>query len=229
MNRDIIIKSNRHGLTLYLSEEIPFASLRDKIRKKFSESKKFFGSAEMALTLEGKTLSSSEINEVVSIISDETDLSIISVIDNSEINDRFFQDKLRKLLNNLDLSACEIYPSSIEGRNSCDFKHSVLILGDVGINSEVHTNGSVFILGRCLGKIFAGELGNKNAMVYAAIMQPQEINIADVSFDRSAFFKSEASTKKKGLFTKAKPVELLNIPYLLSLDSEGECVYKKIE
>jgi septum site-determining protein MinC len=228
MNRNIVIKSTKHGLALYLSEDCSFELLKTEIRKKFSESKKFFGSAEVALTLEGKTLNSLEINELIDIISEETDLSIIAVIDNSEINDKLTTDKLKQIFSGLDTRACEIYNDSVGEGESLEFKHSVIIIGDVAIDSEVHTNGSVFILGCCYGKIYAGELGNKEAVVYAALMNPVEINIADISFDLD-ILQNETEVRKRSLFGRPKAVHPECLSYILSLDTQGECVYTKLQ
>ncbi len=198
MDKSIIIKSNRSGLSVFIEPTLTFDEVKTKIREKFRDSKRFFDDAEMAITFEGKTLSSSNINEILDIISQETTLSILAVLDNDESNELVYRKVLKRLMKRLDSDACEIYPFSVSDRNSMDFKGSVIILGNVEKNCQVHTNGSVFVLGNVSGSIYAGELGNRDAVIYAGSLSPQSVTIADVPYIPP---KVEI---KKGFFGKKK-------------------------
>ncbi len=202
MDKSIIIKSNRSGLSVFIEPNLSFDEVKEKIREKFRDSKRFFDDAEMAITFEGKMLSSSQINEILEIISQETTLSILAVLDNDESNDIVYKKVLRRLMSRLGSDACEIYPFSITDRNSIDFKGSVIILGNVEKNCQVHTDGSVFVLGNVSGSVYAGELGNKDAVIYAGSLSPQSVTIADIPYIPP---KSEI---KKGFFGKKKHREI---------------------
>ena len=52
MHNTVVIKSNKAGMTVYLEPEVPFQTLLADIGRKFGDNTKFWGSAQMTLTLE---------------------------------------------------------------------------------------------------------------------------------------------------------------------------------
>lgn len=214
MDKSIIIKSNKHGLSLFIDEKLTFEEVCDKLQTKLRETKKFFGNVSMALTLEGKELSSKEINKIVDIIDEESDLEILAVIDNHEANDVLFDAALKNLMNKLDDNACEIYPLSVCEDSCLEFKSSVIILGDVPASSEVHANGSIFILGCVYGKLYAGELGNSKSCIYAGDLQSDNVTIADI------FYKRPKEVVKKGLFARKNDKPKKNNSLLLRISND---------
>lgn len=215
MDKSIIIKSTRHGLSLFINEELSFEEACEKLRLKLQETKKFFGNASMALTLEGKSFSSAEINSIIDIIDEETDLEILAVLDNHEVNDKIYDKALVDLMRRLDDNACEIYPLSLEEDSNLDFKGSVIVLGDVPASAEVHSNGSIFVLGNAYGKLYAGELGNKNSYVYVGNYLTDTIYIGDYIYIKP---KTEEKVKK-GLFSKKQTIIKEN-SYLFKLQDD---------
>lgn len=221
MDKSVIIKANKHGLTLNLDSDITYDDLREKIKEKFMESSKFFGNARMALYIEGRTMSSNEIDDIIDIISDVTELDILSVIDNSESNDKVFKKQLNKVFNELDANAAEIYPFNVEQHMTLEFKRSVIIMGNIEKNAEVHTDGSVFVLGTVEGSIYAGELGNTSAKIYAKLLNPRTICIADIPYKVN---KVKETKSKIGLFRKDNSEAPKLCEVILSLSGDEICV-----
>ena len=56
----------------------------------------------------------------------------------------------------------------------------VLIVGNVNPGAEVRATGNVIILGELKGIAWAGYLGNKDAIIVALKMQPQQLRIANL-------------------------------------------------
>ena len=56
MSQAVVIKSNKYGIHLVLSNEISFKALLDAIVEKFKESEKFFKGAKLAISFEGRKL-----------------------------------------------------------------------------------------------------------------------------------------------------------------------------
>lgn len=56
MQDGIVIKSSKAGMTVILNPDMPFAELLASVAKKFGDSARFWGSAQMTLTLEGGLL-----------------------------------------------------------------------------------------------------------------------------------------------------------------------------
>ena len=56
MKSSVVIKGCKSGMTVILNPDTPFEQLLEDVGKKFKESEKFWGSAQMTLTLEGREL-----------------------------------------------------------------------------------------------------------------------------------------------------------------------------
>ena len=89
MNNSVIIKGNKYGIVVVLDDKIPFAQLREDIANKFKSATKFFDKANMAVSFEGRKLSSEEERDVLDIIAANSELNIVCVIDNNEGLRRF--------------------------------------------------------------------------------------------------------------------------------------------
>ena len=53
MKEAVVIKGNKAGMTVYLEKELDFEKVLQAIAKKFKATAKFWGAAQMTLTLEG--------------------------------------------------------------------------------------------------------------------------------------------------------------------------------
>lgn len=62
MKDSVIIKSNPHGLTLFLNPDISFEQLVRDVCMKFANFKNFFGQAALALSFDGRELSTQEMS-----------------------------------------------------------------------------------------------------------------------------------------------------------------------
>src|SRR5690554_1267764 len=91
MENSVIIKGNKYGIIAVLDSEMPFSELKVKIRDKFRESSKFFDNAEMGISFEGRELTNEEQREVLNIISEETDLRIVCVVDTDKEKEEIFK------------------------------------------------------------------------------------------------------------------------------------------
>ena len=55
MKDAVVIKGNKAGMTVYLEKDLDFEEVLQAIAKKFKATAKFWGSAQMTLTLEDGT------------------------------------------------------------------------------------------------------------------------------------------------------------------------------
>ena len=65
MKDAVVIKGNKAGMTVYLEKDLDFEEVLQAIAKKFKATAKFWGAAQMTLTLEGRDLTPEEEFEVV--------------------------------------------------------------------------------------------------------------------------------------------------------------------
>ena len=70
MKSSVIIKGSRHGVLLVLNPEVTFQELKEEVRRRFTESARFFREARMAIRFKGRVLSDTEEEELIEIISD---------------------------------------------------------------------------------------------------------------------------------------------------------------
>ena len=89
MQDGIVIKSSKAGMTVILNPGMPFAELLASVAKKFGDSARFWGSAQMTLTLEGRSLTPEEEFQIVNTITENSQLQILCLLDtDGERNDR---------------------------------------------------------------------------------------------------------------------------------------------
>lgn len=180
MNNSVIIKGTKSGIIVILDGNIPFEELKEHIAHKFSESRKFLGKAEMAISFEGRELTTEEEKEILQIISEHSDLRIICIVSNDEKQEERFKLALNQKL--LELSACtgQFYKGNLRSGQALEVETSIIIIGDVNPGAKVVSKGNVVILGSLKGNVFAGACGNENSFVVALDMQPMQIRIADI-------------------------------------------------
>ena len=85
MSQPVVLKSNPHGINLILDDRIPFQELLDEILHKFKESDKFFKNARIALSFEGRELSQEEELAIVDLISRNTSIDVVCILDNNSL------------------------------------------------------------------------------------------------------------------------------------------------
>ena len=81
MQSSVVIKGSKAGMTVILNPDVPFEQLIEDIGKKFRESSRFWGSIQMTLTLEGRTLTPSEEFQIVDAITANSQIDILCILD----------------------------------------------------------------------------------------------------------------------------------------------------
>lgn len=185
MDNSVIIKGGKKGITVVLDKDCAFLELKKKLEEKFEASAKFFNDANLALTFEGRNLSSREENELIEVINKVSDLNILCVINNNQT--RIMEDKIDEIvelqitsrLNSID-KPCHFYKGTLRSGQVFETEGSAVILGDVNPGGKVIAGDNVVILGSLKGYITAGCNDNSNAFVYALEMKPMQIQIGDI-------------------------------------------------
>ena len=179
MNNSVIIKGNKYGIVVVLDDKIPFAQLREDIANKFKSATKFFDKANMAVSFEGRKLSSEEERDVLDIIAANSELNIVCVIDNNEIREQYFKKAVEERLEEISSQTGQFYKGTLRSGQMLESESSIIILGDINPGAKVIAKGNVIILGSLKGNIYAGANGNEDAFVVALEMAPIQIRIGD--------------------------------------------------
>jgi len=180
MNNSVIIKGNKYGIVVVLNPDLTFDELKQQIKQKFQESSKFFENAKMAISFEGRKLTTDEQREILDIIHENTDMHIICVIENDPEVEKRFQKPLEQKLMELSNNTGQFYKGILRSGTSLEFETSVVIIGDVNHGARVVSKGNIIVLGSLKGTAYAGACGNTNSFAVALNMEPTQIRIADV-------------------------------------------------
>ena len=180
MNNSVIIKGTKSGIIVVLDDSVPFEKLKREIASKFRESKKFLGKVKLALSIEGRKLSTTEEREMLDIIAENSDLEIMCIVSNDEEVERRFKKSLNQKLVELSMNTGQFYKGNLRSGQVLEVETSIIIIGDVNPGAKIVSKGNVVILGSLKGNVFAGAAGNENAFVVALDMQPMQIRIADI-------------------------------------------------
>lgn len=212
MDNTVVIKGMQSGIVVMLDKEKNFEELKEDIIKKFKESAKFLGKADIGLSLEGRKLSSDEIKEILEIIAEHTELNVVCILTDNKDEDAEFRKMIEKNLNEIidrkkkkeekkkvkPEKLAIFHKGNLRSGQELIVENSVIILGDVNFGAKVTSKGNVLVLGTLFGNVYAGCEGDKNAFVLAMDMQPTQIRIGNViarSSDETRIRRDEVEPK----------------------------------
>lgn len=190
MRNAVVIKGNKAGMTVYLDPALPFEELLEAVKKKFKETARFWGAAQMTLTLEGRELTGEEEVAIVNTITENSNVEILCLIDSDanriERCERALNDKLMELSSRTG----QFYKGNLRNGDVLESEASIVIIGDVEKGARVVAKGNVIVLGGLKGTVCAGAAGNLNAVVVAIEMAPSQVKISDLTFQKAEKGKS---------------------------------------
>ena len=182
MSELVTIKSSHSGIELRLNAKLPFPDLLKAVEEKFRQSADFFKNAKMAVSFSGRTLSISEEEQLIQVITQTTNLEIICIIDHDE-----------QCLSEREKSDGQFYRGTLKRRQLLESESSIVILGDVEFGAKVVAKGNIIILGTLYGSVHAGAAGDRNAFIIALSMQPQRLVIGDIEAKRQLIYQDSLS------------------------------------
>lgn len=163
MKTPVMIKHHKYGIALSLRDDIEFSALLEEIRKKFQETARFFGNAEMTITFEGRSLSREEEDQIIDVIEQNSQIRILMVFLEDEKRDGLFvraREILRERMTPPPPDPCtsEYYTFAGTVRKGDIFhtSHNLLILGDVEEEASVASEQNIIIMGKASGILCAG-------------------------------------------------------------------------
>ena len=177
----VVIKSCAYGLNIILDPAISFEQLLKDTADKFREAARFFGNAQMAVSFRGRALSSDEELRLIETIVANSRIEIVCLVDEDpETNDKYKEAVITALeKNNRDTAA--VFHGSLLMGDKLQTEKSIIILGDVKSGANVIANGSIIVMGSCLGQVSAGANGDEKAFAAALVFKPSMVSIAGLS------------------------------------------------
>ena len=192
MNHPVLLKGNSLGITMVLDPEMDFEQLKIAIDGKFIQARDFFnGQTQIALKIEGRKLTSAQLEEVLGIIAERTSLTIAYVIEDDKIMETSFKDVLKKIqereqkrsqsmVDERRKGDGQFYRGTLRSGQVLESVSSVVIVGDVNPGAKIISQGNIVVLGALKGNAYAGAAGDSNCFIVALEMDPIQIQIGDI-------------------------------------------------
>lgn len=211
MEQAVIIKSEKNGIHLHLNPSLPFPVLLEEILKKFKESEAFFKNAKVAISFGGRKLSEEEENQIVDVISSNTPIRILCILDHDAVTEEVIRQKTEQLLETepeplpiaKKASNSSIYRGSLAAGQVLESTESILIMGDVPPSATVISVGNVVVLGLLQGKVQAGAKGDDTSIIAATQFDPNRFMIGTNCYQKEEKH-SRFSFKSKNKAPEAK-------------------------
>lgn len=195
MSRLVTIRSSRFGLDIDLDPNVEFEELIRELTAKFRESARFFKGAKMALSFSGRCLSRTEEDEILNIISENTQIEILCIIEYNDKNEWMYKSLVERALSDKEKREGQFYRGTLKKGQILESESSIVILGDVELGAQVIAEGSVVIVGGLYGSVHAGASGDRDAFAVALSMQPKRLCIADVEAKRQIVYQESLSIR----------------------------------
>ncbi len=185
MKNSVVIKSFPNGIVLHLDPEIDFEDLLIDIADKFRESSSFFKDARMALSIKGRSLTQQEEEQILSAISENSQLNIICLVSEDEETNQNFIRALQQVDFSDETGLCsggQFYRGTLKSGQVLETESSIVVLGDIYPGATIISTGDIIILGGLYGKAYAGEDRKDGRYVVALEMSPERLKIGDFKY-----------------------------------------------
>ncbi len=184
MMKDIVfIKSFPNGIALHLDPDRPFEELLQELAYKFSEARKFFGHASMALSIEDRKVTDTEEILILDAIRQNCDINIICVVGKDDETNKNFVKALAQVEKKLSSGdEGQFFKGSLKDREVLETDNSIIVLGDIYPGSAVISAKNIIILGGLYGEAYAGGNGQEGAFIAALEMEPERLKIGDFKY-----------------------------------------------
>lgn len=212
MKNSFVIKSFPNGINLILNAEVPFEQLLQDIAEKFASSKSFFGSASVALSLEGRNLSQEEEVQIINTINANSDLSIICIVGKDDVVNGNFIKALQTLQSKLPSGEyARFYCGSLKDNDVVEMEDSILVMGDVNPGCVVTSDKNIIVLGGLYGEAHAGRENGEQAYVIALEMEPTNLFIGNFKYKpmKKPIWKIHSKVQPKVAVVRGNNVEVL--------------------
>lgn len=199
MNTSVIIKSYKGGIAVYLDGEMDFEQLIEEVEAKFRDNARFFGNMRVAVSFEGRELTSLQENRLVDAISRNSDLHIVCVVGKDREKERRFKetiDAFERYFPKAEQNNGQFYRGNLQNGQILETEGSIVIVGDVHPGCSVISTKDIVVIGRLLGNAYAGGDGSNEHFVVALEMAPQKLKIGDFKYKTKEKSRWQARTKK---------------------------------
>lgn len=191
MNQFVVMKSFQNGISIHMDSEADFSDILSEIADKFTNARAFFKDVKVALSLEGRNLTTEEEKQIIQTITRHSDVQIICLIGKNEESGKGIIKALKRVESEKEEYNGRFHRGSLNAGQTLETEGSIVIIGNVEKGASVIASKDIVVIGALMGEAYAGASGNESHFVCALKFEPEKCKIADVRFHK---------TKEKGLF-----------------------------
>lgn len=184
--RSFTLKSYRKGLALHIRPDAEMDIVLEELKKKFEDSRQFFGNMQVGLALTGKELSQEEADAVLDTIEEHSDLQIVCLIGDDEKIQYLLDEAFEEHGPSKEEKEAEgqFYRGTLKKGQSLETEHSVIILGDVNPGAKIFSRRDIIVLGALFGEAHAGisSEDGEGHFVCALEFSPEKLKIGSYKY-----------------------------------------------
>lgn len=198
MNNLIVIKSFQNGISIHMDPDAEFEAVLEEIASKFASARAFFKDVKVALSIEGRKLTTEEEKAVIQTITLNSDVQIICLIGKNEESNKGIIKALKRVETEKEEYNGRFHRGSLKEGQTLETEGSIVIIGNVEKGASVIASKDIIVIGGLFGEAFAGAAGDDNHFVCALKFDPQKCKIGVFRCNKQ---------KEKGLFANKNKFE----------------------
>jgi septum site-determining protein MinC len=219
----VVFKGRKNGLIVDCCPDSPFAEIMGAMERKAKNASRFFGKEEMAVTFKGREFSDDELDRLLLVFRQSTDLNItysgiereIKIIPPKPVIEEpaLTLIPLETPAPAANTPGTKYMEASLRSGQKEEFDGSIVLWGDVNPGAEIIAAGHIIVLGALRGMVWAGCGGDITASVTAAIMQPTQLRIAGEVrlYHNEAYVKARSAPRPMRAFIKDESIHVTEI------------------
>lgn len=170
----ILIKGNKDGINaiININKFKDFEEMLECLIERLSKGKKFYKGATLTLSVNLKLINTRQMRKLKDVLFDEILIKDCVFIDKEE--------KETKAFTGVYEGRTKFLRKTVRGGQVIDYQGNIVIVGDINHGAEVKATGNIVVLGSIKGQVFAGDNGNKKAIIAAYSLQPEVLSIAGI-------------------------------------------------
>jgi len=185
MASKVMIKSYKNGLKVFLNAEDSFDEITASVENTFAESRKFFEGSIIAVSFEGRELTSPEERILVNIMEEFGGLRVVYIVGQDTETKEIFQKAMDHLgnLSEDNSSFGMLYCDTIKKGEHITTESGAVILGDVQPGGSIIASGSIVVLGGIYGTAVCDATDNAERYFIAGMdVSAEKIKIGGIKY-----------------------------------------------
>lgn len=177
------IKGTKNGLVIVLDSSYSFEDLKIKLQEKIASAKGFFKGAKFTIMAQKMSVQESEALQEICCeygLVPADDIELPKAVGENITHTAHSPQKERDNAIPSDADSCFLINHSLRSGQKVYYEGHITVLGDVNAGAEIVAGGNILVMGSLRGVAHAGASGDRNAVIVAYRLEPDQLRISDV-------------------------------------------------